>query len=49
MGSATRTSGENIAVKGRDLVTGLPKTIEISTDDIRQALAETVFQITTAI
>ena len=36
-------------VKGRDLVTGLPKTIEISTDEIRQALAETVFQITTAI
>ena len=28
---------------------GLPKTIEISTDEIRQALAETVFQITTAI
>ena len=49
VGSATRTSGENIAVKGRDLVTGLPKTIEISTDEIRQALAETVFQITTAI
>jgi len=49
VGSATRTDGENIAVKGRDLVTGLPKTIEISTDEIRQALAETVFQITTAI
>ena len=49
VGSAIRTSGENISVKGRDLVTGLPKTIEISTDEIRQALAETVFQITTAI
>ena len=49
VGSAIRTSGENIAVKGRDLVTGLPKTIEISTDEVRQALAETVFQITTAI
>jgi len=49
VGSATRTSGETISVKGRDLVTGLPKTIEISTDEIRQALAETVFQITTAI
>ncbi len=49
VGSATRTKGEQIQVKGRDLVTGIPKTIEISTDEIRQALAETVFQITTAI
>jgi len=49
VGSAVRTDGEQIAVKGRDLVTGIPKTIEISTDEIRQALAETVFQITTAI
>ena len=49
VGSAVRTSGENIAVKGRDLVTGIPKTIETSTDEVRQALAETVFQITTAI
>ena len=49
VGSAVRTKGEQIPVKGRDLVTGIPKTIEISTDEIRQALAETVFQITTAI
>ena len=49
VGSAIRTQGEQIQVKGRDLVTGIPKTIEISTDEIRQALAETVFQITTAI
>lgn len=49
VGSAVRTKGEQIQVKGRDLVTGIPKTIEISTDEIRQALAETVFQITTAI
>ena len=49
VGSAIRTKGEQIQVKGRDLVTGIPKTIEISTDEIRQALAETVFQITTAI
>ena len=48
-GSATRSNGQNISVKGQDLVTGLPKTIEISSDEIRQALAETVFQITTAI
>ncbi len=48
-GSATRSNGENIPIKGRDLITGIPKTIEISSDEIRQALAETVFQITTAI
>ena len=49
VGSATRSKGEQISVKGQDLITGIPKTIEISSDEIRQALAETVFQITTAI
>ena len=49
VGSAIRTKDEQIQVKGRDLVTGIPKTIKVSSDEIRQALAETVFQITTAI
>tara|TARA_Y100001970_G_C14201417_1_gene841314 strand:- start:41 stop:1060 length:1020 start_codon:yes stop_codon:yes gene_type:complete len=49
VGSAVRTKGESIQVKGQDLITGIPKTIDIPTDEIRQALAETVFQITTAI
>ena len=49
VGSATRSKGKQIFVKGQDLITGIPKTIEISSDEIRQALAETVFQITTAI
>ena len=31
------------------MITGIPKTIEILSDEIRQALAESVFQITTAI
>ncbi len=48
-GTAVRSRGVSISVKGRDLITGIPKTIEISSDEIRQALAETVFQITTAI
>ena len=48
-GSATRIDGENISVKGRDLITGIPKTIDVPADEIRQALAETVYQITTAI
>ena len=49
VGSAVRGQGDKIAVKGQDLITGIPKTIEISSDEIRQALAETVFQITSAI
>ena len=49
VGSATRSKGNNISVKGQDLITWIPKTIEISSDEIRQAMAETVFQITTAI
>ena len=49
VGSAVRTKGESIQVKGQDLITGIPKIIDIPTDEIRQALAETVFQITTAI
>jgi len=49
VGSALRVTGESINVKGQDLITGIPKTIEIPSDEIRQALAETVFQITTAI
>ncbi len=36
-------------MKGQDLITGIPKTIEVSSDEIRQALTETVFQITSAI
>ena len=49
VGSAVRSSGNKIAVKGQDLITGIPKTMEVSSDEIRQAMAETVFQITSAI
>ncbi|MBB5022558.1 rod shape-determining protein MreB [Desulfurispira natronophila] len=31
-----------MAVKGRDLVTGIPKHVEVSSDEIREALSETV-------
>jgi rod shape-determining protein MreB len=34
-----------ISVKGRDLVAGLPKTIEVCSDEIREALAEPITQI----
>jgi rod shape-determining protein MreB and related proteins len=34
-----------LAVKGRDMVAGLPKTIEVSSEEIREALSEPVTQI----
>ena len=49
VGSAVRVEGNKISVKGQDLITGIPKTIEVPYDEIRQALSETVFQITNAI
>ena len=39
----------SIAVKGRDLVSGIPKTVEISSDEIRQALKDCVTQIVDAV
>ena len=33
---------QSIDVKGRDLVTGIPKTIEINSEDVREALAESI-------
>ena len=49
VGSAIRIEGSRISVKGQDLITGIPKTIEVPYDEVRQALSETVFQITNAI
>ena len=42
VGSAMRVKTEMIAVKGRDLVSGIPKTIEVSSDEIRQALKDPI-------
>jgi rod shape-determining protein MreB len=33
---------QSIDVKGRDLVTGIPKTIEINSEEVREALAESI-------
>lgn len=41
--------GETYSVRGRDLMTGLPKTVTITTDQINQALAEPVSAIIDAI
>ncbi len=49
VGSAMRMSAETISVKGRDLVSGIPKTIEVSSDEIRQALKDPVSAIVEAV
>ncbi len=47
---ASATDGKTrIVIKGRDLVTGIPKTIEVPPDEIRKALSDTLFQILAAI
>ena len=49
VGSAMKMKSADIAVKGRDLVSGIPKTIEVSSDEIRQALKDPVNQIVEAV
>ncbi|RID88175.1 rod shape-determining protein [Peribacillus asahii] len=46
IGSAGDTTGiPNMEIRGRDLLTGLPKTIEITAEEISQALRDTVSAI----
>ncbi|MNJ62694.1 Rod shape-determining protein MreB [compost metagenome] len=40
---------ETMEIRGRDLVTGLPKTISITSDEITEALADTVNSIVEAV
>lgn len=49
VGSAMRMQTETVAVKGRDLVSGIPKTITVSSDEIRQALKDPVNSIVEAV
>ncbi len=49
VGSAMRVKSEVIAVKGRDLVSGIPKTIEVSSDEIRQSLKDPINAIVEAV
>jgi len=50
IGSASdRSKEESMEVRGRDLVTGLPKTIKVTSEEIRAALAEPVNNIIDAI
>ena len=46
IGSADSPEGvENMEIRGRDLLTGLPKTIEITAAEIAEALKDTVYTI----
>jgi rod shape-determining protein MreB and related proteins len=46
VGSAGNPEGiDNMEIRGRDLLTGLPKTIEISPEEIAEALRDTVYAI----
>lgn len=49
VGSAMRIQTKTVAVKGRDLVSGIPKTITVSSDEIRQALKDPVNSIVEAV
>lgn len=40
---------EKAEIKGRDLATGLPKLVHITSEEIREAISETVSQITSAV
>src|SRR5262249_4083929 len=51
LGSAYPTGGERLAmeVKGRDLIDGIPKTIAVTDEEIREALREPVIAILGAV
>lgn len=49
VGSAMRMKSEPIFVKGRDLVSGIPKTAEVSSDEIRHALKDPINNIVEAV
>jgi rod shape-determining protein MreB len=51
LGSASVTGGERktVEVKGRDLIDGIPKTIVIGDDEIREALREPIMTIVDAV
>jgi rod shape-determining protein MreB and related proteins len=50
IGSAGDPEGiENMEIRGRDLLTGLPKTIEITAQEISKALHDTIYAIVDAV
>ncbi len=49
IGNAYPGEVESMDVKGRDLVTGIPKIININSDEVRQAIQEQIDQIVAAV
>ena len=49
IGSAIPTEGRTMEVRGRDLVTGLPRNIEVSSEEVRAALSEPIAAIVEAV
>jgi rod shape-determining protein MreB len=49
IGNAFPLEPESMDVKGRDLVTGIPKIITINSDEVRQAIQEQIDQIVAAV
>ncbi|MFC1484749.1 rod shape-determining protein, partial [Candidatus Neomarinimicrobiota bacterium] len=49
VGAGTTNEKSKIVIKGRDMVTGIPKTITVPPEEIRRALSDTLFQIINAI
>jgi len=50
IGSATKLKKEDeMEIKGRDLVSGIPKTLKISSAEVREALKEPISQIVAAV
>ena len=47
--SSSRDAGETMEVKGRDLVAGVPKTVVVNSDEIRDALSEPINTIVEAV
>jgi rod shape-determining protein MreB len=43
------TEPTNVEIKGRDLVTGIPRTLQINSDEVREAIAEPVSEIVDAV
>ncbi len=49
VGAGVINGDPSVVIKGRDMVTGIPKTITVSPLEIRKALSDTLFQIMNAI
>ncbi|MCX5890111.1 MAG: rod shape-determining protein [Deltaproteobacteria bacterium] len=49
IGNAYPGEPESMDVKGRDLVTGIPKIINVNSDEVRQAIQEQIDQIVAAV